>query len=158
VTHYFKKKAARATAGIAVVILFTSAVAFFWKGNEVELHRRALQHALMQQAPDSPRWSRVQKIARSMRKPIPLEKLPDEMSRHRAKLLELGYFRLVELTIPTPEAFHAFNAGGFTNKWQCDLWSFSGYTGTVHLTAFTGDIPAWLQLAETSSQSAVTNH
>jgi hypothetical protein len=157
VTHYFQKKVSQVILGIAVVILLISAVAFFWRGNEIELHRRALRHARMQEWPDSPVWSPLQKLMGSMRKRIPPEALPGEMSYHTAKLVELGYLRVVDLTIPTPEAHHAFSSVALTNKWQCDLWSFTGHTGTVRLTAFAGDIPAWLNLAEISSRSALTN-
>jgi hypothetical protein len=151
----FSKKRASAVAAAVLTLLFVFAFAVHDASRPVEVHRRGLQNALMQYQPNASKWTLPQKIKRSFRKQIPHDRLSAEIDQHRAKLIELGYFRVVEIKIPTSNAFESFRAAALTNNWQCDLWSFTGYTGTVRLTAFVGDIPAWLKLAGDSSRTTV---
>lgn len=153
--RYTSKRVFQMTGLVGSCILLVGAYIYHESLSEIQVSRRKLRSALIQLTPNATNWSRSQKIVRALSKQIPPERLQDEIERHRTNLVRLGYFEVVEIPIPNVDAYRKFQRGAFMNKWECDLWSFSGYTGTVRLTAFTGDVPAWVQLGEDSSKGAV---
>ena len=122
--------------------------------SEVDAHRRALHRFQVEQSlwgqlpPEAPNWLRIERWIANLRQRRKSEEVQRDQEFHQSNLVRLGYFQVVDLSVPTNE-FRAFSAAAMSNRWACNLWSFSSSTSdVVHLTAFGGDIPRWKRLAE----------
>lgn len=134
---------------IVTFLLVLGVVLFVGTGeSEVDSHRRALRRLWIEQTPDATNWSRIDRLLANLRERRSSDKVWNEQVFHQSNLVRLGYFQVVDLSLPT-NAFRAFSAAAISNRWACDLWIFScnRTSGVVHLIAFNGDIPRWKSLA-----------
>jgi hypothetical protein len=116
--------------------------------SEMDSHRRALHRILVELFPDGTNWSRIERLAANLRGRRSSDKVWEEQVFRQSNLVRLGYFQVIDLSIPT-NAYRAFSASAMSNQWACNLWTFSFSTsGVVHLVAFNGDIPRWKKLAQ----------
>ena len=123
--------------------------------DETTKHLKAIQRIYVEANPNAYGWS-FDKFRLAFRERRPPEDWSKELEYHRGKLVELGYFEVVELPIPDKESLKQFAllVDQQSTNFQCTYWSYSSQTEMVRVTAFKGDLPIWRRVGEEARRAA----